>query len=259
MATQYRQIIMDSVVEEYGFIGEYLPRLISAMDRIPDAVIEYCMSVTDEPHNDDNMLHLLIDECPENIVTMLIEVDEYDDNDIQRTSVRNTIALCLYIMYTIAMNVPNHPHRHSNWLGTIQRYAKNGDIHKVMSRIVNSHMTRHVDRQAVPIDEEIEHTGTPVINPDCHHSRRIISETSPIIQLTNNSILQPLYDEDENNEQYEDENDNEDDDYQPDHINDGDDEDANQNLPEDIEAIFRFDNFYDHIMQGIDRQRSLSY
>jgi len=208
MATQYRQVIMDSVIDEYGFVGDYLPRLISAMDRIPDAVIEYCMSNTHQPENDDNMLHLLIDECPENIVSMLIEVDEYDDHDIQRTSVRNTIAACLYIMYIIAMNVPNHPHRHSNWLGTIQRYAKNGDIHRVMSRIVNAHMNQYVDREPTPIDETI----------DC-------VVYTPIRTTSVEYESQDIVDDDD----------------------DGD-EDANENVPEDVRSLFGLDTFNQYII-----------
>lgn len=221
MATQYRQIIMDAIIEEYGFVGDYLPRLTLAMERIPDAVIEYCMSNTHHPDDDENMIHLLIDECPQNIVTMLIEVDEYDDHEIQRNSVRNMIALCLYILYIIAMNVPNHPHRMSNWQEMIQRYAKNGDIHTVISRVVNAHMNRYVDRVLTPIDETIEHT--PI-------------RTTPVEQL---------YDSGHHVESVRQIN------YTPEDDEDDDDEDANENLPEDVRALFGLDNFNQYIMEGV--------
>ena len=212
---------MDAIIEEYGFVGDYLPRLTAAMERIPDAVIEYCMSNTHHPDDDENMIHLLIDECPHNIVTMLIEVDEYDDHEIQRNSVRNMIALCLYILYIIAMNVPNHPHRMSNWQEMIQRYAKNGDIHTVISRVVNAHMNRYVDRVPTPIDETIERV---VYSPI-----QTAPETTQETTLDYQSHYRLL---------------NEDDD-------DDDDEDANENLPEDIRNLFGLDNFNRYIMEGV--------
>jgi len=218
MARQYRQVIMDAIVDEYGIVGDYLPRLTMAMDRIPDAAIEYCMSTTERPDDDENMIHLLIDECPENIVTMLIEVDEYNDREIQRSSVRNMIAVCLYILYIIAMNVPNHPHRRSNWQEVIQRYAKNGDVHTVISRIVNVHMNRNVDGILRPDGDDIE-TPVPTRNIDVFNTE--------LVQIPGRSIT-ILGDLD-------------------------DDETANDNLPEDIEALFRFDNFYGHIMEGVSR------
>jgi hypothetical protein len=205
MAAQYRRVIMDTIIDEYGMSGDYLPRLIAAMDRIPDSVLEYCMSTTEDPESDDNMIHLMVDECPENIVSMIIDVDEYDDQEIQKTSVRNTIAVCLYVMYIIAMNVPNHPHRNSNWQAMIQRYAKNGDIHTVMSRIVNVHMNRHVDN--IPfVDEDIDDSYIQSASPIQHED----DDTS--------------YDGEEE-----------------------DDEGANDNLSEEIQALFRFDNVYQYI------------
>jgi hypothetical protein len=211
MANQYRQVIMDAIIDEYGIVGDYLPRLTMAMDRIPDAAIEYCMSTTERPDDDENMIHLLIDECPENIVSMLIEVDEYNDREIQRTSVRNMIAVCLYILYVIAMNVPNHPHRGTNWQEVSQRYAKNGDIHTVISRIVNVHMNRNVDGILRPDGDDID-----------------VSNTEPARAPERSNVEFMI-------------------------LGDEDDETANDNLPEDIEALFRFDNFYGHIMEGVTR------
>lgn len=151
------------------------------------------------------------------------------------------------------MNVPNHPHRHSNWLGTIQRYAKNGDIHRVMSRIVNAHMNRTVERSPSSIDDDRDHARiyavSPIITTDVTTVTEV--EPEPTIGRISHSILQPLYEEDDNDNQYNYEDEEDDEQYQY----DDDDEDANQNLPEEIESLFRFDNFYDHIMQGIDQRR----
>lgn len=162
-ASQYRQHLLESIMDEYGYIGEYLQNVADALHSIPDPVIEYCMADIHDPDEDSNHLHNLVSECPENIISAIIEQDEYSENELNTDYFRNVIGMCLYIMYKIASNIPNHPHRNSNWLQFIQRYSQNGDIHLVMSNIVNNAQDRIHDTSD-NTDEENEQEDTNILN-----------------------------------------------------------------------------------------------